>query len=304
MVTEFLPSMRQLVSRVLKAQGLSQTRISTLLGVTQAAVSIYLSSVPSGAYESLAGLGLDRKEALNLAVALAEDAKKSPSEGVSRLYSAWTMLLGSGSVCASHREMHPSLADCDFCIKEYGGAKGTLSAAISDVSDAVRLLEASTTFARAMPEVSVNVACAAGEANSAADIVAIPGRITRVGDRARAMLPPEAGASMHMSRILLMVRKLRPDLRACINLRYDVRMRRALKELGLKHLILESPSPGSSEDPTAEALGRTLRQSPGPFDVIVDPGGRGIEPNIYVLSSNARGAAELAIDLSDRYSAG
>ncbi len=43
-VDTFLPSMRALVARRLKEDGLSQGRIASLLGLTQASVSSYLST--------------------------------------------------------------------------------------------------------------------------------------------------------------------------------------------------------------------------------------------------------------------
>jgi predicted fused transcriptional regulator/phosphomethylpyrimidine kinase len=152
--------------------------------------------------------------------------------------------------------------------------------------------------------VSVNIACAAGNAATPAEIIAVPGRIVRVRDRAKAMLPPEAGASMHMSRVLLLVRRVRPEIRACINLRYDKRMESVLKALGLRPLTISSQAHRDGADPTAEALDRALRQPRTPFDVIVDLGASGVEPNVYLLSKGAREASVLALEIARRYSAG
>jgi predicted fused transcriptional regulator/phosphomethylpyrimidine kinase/predicted transcriptional regulator len=303
MIQAFLPAMRQLVAIRLRSEGLSQNRISSLLGITQASVSNYLSSDPERAKSILAQFLVTGSDADRYSAVLAQDVKKDPVAAVRTLNEIWTGLLGKGAVCQSHRALYPSLADCDVCIREYGERGGTRSETISEVADAVRLLEASETFVSVMPEVSVNIACAAGEAQTPADVVAIPGRIVRVRGRAKAMLPPEAGASIHMARILLLVRKLRPDLRACINLLYDDKMARTLKKLGLKVLEVAGHLLPGVQDPTSEALERRLSKSPLRFDAVVDRGGSGIEPNTYLFARGAGEVAELALRVSRAYSA-
>ncbi len=303
MTQYFLPAMRQLVALRLRSEGLSQNRISSLLGITQASVSLYLSSGQKKAYSILEGLEVSQSEADRYASQLATAVRKDTVDGVTVLSTVWTDLLGRGSICSAHRSMYPSLSGCDMCIKEYGQRNRARSQALSDVEEAVRLLEGSPAFAAVIPEVSVNIACAAGDAASPADVVAIPGRIVRVGGRAKAMLPPQAGASAHMSRVLLLVRQSRSELRACINLRYDQRMASALRRVGLRTLSIGNYSFPRAEDPTSKALEKALRLEAVPFDAIVDRGGRGIEPNVYLFAKNARGVAELALRLAKAYSA-
>lgn len=264
---------------------------------------MYFASGPERAYSLLAKFSVSRAEADENASLLADSLKQGAALSVASLNAVWTTLLGNGSVCPPHRALYPSLVDCDFCIKTYGKHQGARSEAISEVAEAVALLEGSPIFVNVMPEVSVNVACAAGDASTPADVVAIPGRIVRVKNRARAMLPPEAGASIHMSRVLLLARGRRPDLRACINLRYDRKMAAALKKTGLRTLTVGRYSHSRAEDPTTEALARKLKSGSGDFDAVVDEGGSGIEPNVYVFAGGARQTAELAIKLARIYSA-
>ena len=303
MVKEFLPAIRQLVTRELRTQGFSQNKISGLLGITQASVSLYLSSAPSKAYASLSEFAVPASDADRYAAMLAEDVKRRPVDAVRTLNAVWTSLLGTGAVCASHRSLYPTLADCDVCIKEYGQRRGSQAKTVSEVSEAVGLLEASQVFAAIMPEVSVNLVCAPDDAKSASDVVAVPGRIVRVKGRARAILPPEAGASAHMARVLLMAREFRPEFRACINLRYDKKMELTLKRLGLRRLRIGGYAFSKADDPTAEAMRFRLRDTPGRFDAIVDAGGSGIEPNVYLFADGAKGVAKLALRVARAYSA-
>jgi XRE family transcriptional regulator, thiamine biosynthesis regulator len=302
MVQSFLPAMRQLVSARLRSRGLSQSRIASVLGITQASVSLYLSTRPEKAYDALSRFQVSPSAAESYAESLAEDAVRSTAEGVRTVTRIWAGLLGEGRACRAHREQYPALAECDVCLKEYGGQNHPRLEAVSDVADAVRVLEASDSFVSVMPEVSVNLACAPVGATSPAEVVAIPGRIVRARGRARATLPPEAGASMHLSKVLLMVRLVRPEVRACLNLKYDRRMARALRALRLKPLTLGGRSLRGGEDPTAVALETRLGTPVEPFDVVVDPGTEGTEPNVYLFSTGARQVAELALAVSEAYS--
>jgi len=297
----FLPAMRQLVANRLRSQGFSQNRISGLLGITQASVSLYLSGGPSKAYSVLSRFALSKEDADAKAALLADAVRTSASEGVSTLFSIWMSLLGSGSVCAYHRELYPSLTDCEVCVKEFGGRGGARPDLIEEVAGAVRMLEQSPEFVGVMPEVSVNLACAAEDAQSPADVVAIPGRIVRVRDRAKAMLPPEAGASAHMSKVLLLARSRCKGLRACINIRYDRRMTGAMKKLHLRTISIGPYSRHEAKDPTAEAFRRRLTTTTGPFDAVVDEGGSGFEPNVYLFAKGAKEVAELALTLARAY---
>src|SRR5579864_3357234 len=92
MVDTFLPSMRALVARRLKDEGLSQGKIASLLGLTQASVSSYLSSRNPRHADALSGFGVTSEEAETYAALLAEDLKKNPSYAVATLYSIWTRL--------------------------------------------------------------------------------------------------------------------------------------------------------------------------------------------------------------------
>ncbi len=298
----FLPAMRQLVAGKLRSRGLSQNRVSSILGVTQASVSMYLSSGPEKAYRLLSRFAVTRRAADSDAEVLADQLLRDPAESVRGLNSIWTALLGSGAACTAHREAYPSLAGCDFCLKEYGSRGSSLSEAVAQVTQAVRLLEESSQFVAVMPEVSVNIACAAADAASPADVVAIPGRIVKVRQRAKAMLPPEPGASAHMAGVLLTAKRRRGELRACINLRYDPKMASVLRVSGLRTLNLGTRRTGGTLASTAELLEKKIASSAS-FDAVVDEGGSGIEPNVYLFAKGAPEVAKLALKLAKAYSA-
>src|ERR1700687_4645238 len=100
MVDSFLPAMRALVARRLREDGLSQGKIASLLGLTQASVSSYLSTSGAKQTAALSGLGVTPEEAETYAALLAEDLKNNPTYAVATLYSIWSRLIGGGNACA------------------------------------------------------------------------------------------------------------------------------------------------------------------------------------------------------------
>ena len=297
----FLPSMRALVARRLSEEGDSQGKISRLLGITQASVSNYLSADLREIYSKLSSIGISPEEGEKYGSLLAEDVKKNPVYAVSTLYSIWSNLLGKGILCGFHREGYPFLAECDVCVKMFGSGRSLAPGARERVSRAVALLESSRSFVLIMPEVSVNIAYAEGEASSPEEVIAIPGRIVKVGSYARSLSRPEYGASSHLARVLIQIRARRKDVHAVMNLRFDRRMAAVLRRLRLKILRTGGEYPSDVEDPIVEGMRRRVATSKE-YDAIIDIGGLGVEPSLYLLGSDPVKRAELAIKVSRDYS--
>ena len=303
MVDTFLPSMRALVAKRLKDDGLSQGKIASLLGLTQASVSSYLASGPSKQTMALSTLGVTAEEAETYAALLAEDLRNNPAYAVATLYSIWTRLLGAGDACARHRNEYPFLATCEVCMKVFGPQRGQAGGAVEHVESALRPIEGSSLFVHIMPEISVNVAFAPENSKSAEDVVAIPGRIVRVRGQARSFMKPEYGASTHLAAILLEVERKRPALRAAMNLRYDRRMSRVLSKLRVKHLTMGRAYPSGSHDKVLGALTARLssREASGGFEAVVDLGGEGVEPSLYLFAEDAVKVVKRALEIARAY---
>ena len=300
----YLPAMRQLVAQNLRSRGFSQGKISFLLGITQPSVSLYLSAQRSKAYATLSRLNVSREKADSAASDLAGRVVKGGSESMSSFMEGWRELLGSGGACQAHREMYPSLKDCDYCMVEYSTKTARDARSIGEMSKAVSRLEESDEFVSVMPEVSVNIAYAPRDVSAPNEVIAIPGRIVKAKGKARAMLPPEAGASLHMSRILLLAKKGDPQKKACLNVAYDQKMKRILKAMGLKTLVVDGASRIDSPDPTVSAFQERTASGNLAFDVIVEPGGPGLEPNAYLFGPGPLAVADVALKLAKSYLAG
>jgi predicted fused transcriptional regulator/phosphomethylpyrimidine kinase/predicted transcriptional regulator len=304
MVNSFLPSMRVLVSKKLHMDGMPQSKISKLLGVTQASVSHYVRGDPASAYASLSRLSIHKEDADRYSSLLAEDSKRNPVYATATLASIWNNLLGRGLLCAAHRDLYPSLAGCEVCIKTFETEPDERTKQLDLVMRAVSIIQDSPSFVKIMPEVSVNLAYAPGQGRTIGDVIGIPGRIVRVRNSARAMFNPEFGGSNHLARMVLLVKSLNSGLSVAINLRYDSKMRAIARKMGISIVEFGETYPKDLVDPIVEALRLRLRARHSSFDAAADVGGRGLEPNLYLFGKDPVEVARVAVTISRQYQAG
>jgi len=291
MVDSFLPAMREAVAKKLVGEGYSQGRVAALLGVTQASVSLY---VKFGGRSSslLARLGISEEQGALYASLLAEDLKKSPVYAVNTLYSLWSDALGRGALCGSHRKEYPALSECSMCVVKFGPQLEPSGDAVEQVASAVRVLEGSSAFVSVMPEVSVNIAYAPLGAKSAQDVVAVPGRIVKVKGMPRSFMKPEYGASTHVANVLLAVLSSDETRRAAMNIRYDAKIDSVIRKMKLGVLRVKGGSL------IVEGLRDTLNKVDRQIDALVDPGGPGSEPGLYLFGEDAMAVAELGVKVA------
>ena len=95
---------------------------------------------------------------------------------------------------------------------------------------ALEIIEGCREFAALIPEVRTNLVYAAAEAAGPGDVAGIEGRITAAGGMPRGSGRPRFGASSHMARLIIEVRKRDPDLRAGINFASTPRLAAWLEE--------------------------------------------------------------------------
>ncbi|MCP8314566.1 MAG: bifunctional hydroxymethylpyrimidine kinase/phosphomethylpyrimidine kinase [archaeon] len=176
--------------------------------------------------------------------------------------------------------------------------------AVKNVKEAVVILEAHKEFSELIPETQTNIAMALPFADSIMDVVAIPGRIVKIGKRAKASSCPEFGASSHVARTILTVIKHDGSVRAGLNVKYSDRIIDACKELEWTVSFYdrkEEPSEiketeGMSIEWGVEQVIKRIGKVP---DVIYHKGDWGKEPMITLLGKNAVEVAKMAIKLSN-----
>jgi predicted fused transcriptional regulator/phosphomethylpyrimidine kinase/predicted transcriptional regulator len=292
-----LPNIRGILAHTLRKKGFSQSKIAFVLGVSQAAVSYYLSKHPTNYAEALRSYGVPREETETLINSIVAAASEGPEGATRALMNGWQRLLTSGTLCQLHRKIYPELGDCTICI-----TKPTISfiereGIIRDIERAVLLIERSPELLKVYPEVSINVALAREGASSLEDVAAIPGRIVRINDRLVAVGKPEFGASKHLASILLGVTRVNPLKRAVINIRLVPGLEEAAKRLGLKFAKTQAKQLARTEEEVVFSV-IELVSSEKDLDLVIDEGGLGLEPAVYCFDTTAEGAAKKAVALS------
>jgi len=154
-------------------------------------------------------------------------------------------------------------------------------------------------FAKFIPEVGMNLVMALRRAEGLGEVCGIAGRIRRLGDRV-IIGRVRFGASNHLARAVLTMMKYYPEMRSCLNLKYDDKILRAAKELNLAIASFdrrrEPPHVKEKEGMTipwgiSEAV-RGLGKAP---DLIYDLGDVGKEPMIRIFGRDAVEVIQKAI---------
>lgn len=137
------------------------------------------------------------------------------------------------------------------------------------------------------PQVRVNIAIASNDAVSKSDIAAFPGRLTPIGNKARPVSSPKFGGSSHLSDLLLELRKLDSKMSTIINLRWDPMISEVLEKLELNFVKLKR----NDED---LVIGKNVLES----NVMIDEGGYGFEPSMYVFSSEPNEVCQIVENIA------
>jgi len=302
-VKVLLPAIRTLVAKELsESYGWTQTKIARKLGVTQAAISGYLTQDLATA-ESL--FSLEGLKGISSSVASGIVLKKmTQADLTNNLCEICLSMRRGGAICQAHRASIPELEDekCAICMQLHRGISDVVDVRrviLGDLRSAVSMLESAPEFYAIVPEVSTDIVMGMKDAKGVADIAGIPGRLVKVRGRVRALMDPEFGVSDRLAKLLLAVMaegKSGKSIRAAMNVKYDPGVLRAIEKLGLRYRSLRrSPDAKAEAEELTAFAGRAVRDSAGGLDVIIDEGGFGIEPNAYFLDETATGLAEKAL---------
>jgi len=298
-VRTLLPTLRVMVARDLAEDyGWTQTKIAKKLGVTQAAVSGYLTQEVE-----IVTPPFNREELSTIAKNLTNEMvlkKLNHADLINNVCKICLSLRRGGAICSAHRMKVPELEEekCTICMQ--------LHMSIAEISDerrlilgelrcAVSLLESTAEFNEVVPEVFTNVVMGLKDAKGIADVAGIPGRLVKVRGKVKAMMDPEFGVSSYLARLLIGVMKHNPEIRAVANLRYNEGVLGAVKRLNLKHATLRrDPDYGGKEDEIFRFADKSFSKEKG-LSVIIDEGGFGIEPNSYFFDESASKLADRAV---------
>ncbi len=296
---EYLPNVRASLASKLAEAEMSQSEIARRMSITQAAVSKYLSQ------GSTQGQLAEQIDALTKRLSTGILKGSSTDDELVREICSTCMSLRIGStICTMHREKVPSLGElnCQICTELLGGTETTFTGRaqiLQDMQEALKLLEGAKGFPKVMPQVRANLVACDESARSPADVAAIPGRITVVGNRAKALTVPQFGASRHTATLLLWARSIWPGIRSCLGISGKDEVMQVAEEKGLVTIRLDEPA--SNPDEISNAAGATAESvdSESLTIGIHVPGGVGIEPILYLFGPSAASISKTCISIGE-----
>ena len=184
-------------------------------------------------------------------------------------------------------------------------AEGVLGNLVS----AVEMLQGCPEFSYLIPEVRVNLVYALPEAKTPSEVAAIDGRITVVRGLPHAAGMPRWGASDHMARLLIEVRKYDPAINAGINFKFDAVVTKVVKEYCSERDILfggidRSKEPAVVAERDGASMPWKIEQLFAHYGSIpklfYEGEGWGKEPLFVALGNDAVEVASTAIEIARR----
>ncbi|AEH37472.1 thiamine-phosphate synthase family protein [Halopiger xanaduensis] len=285
-VDEFLPTVRSLLAGELREQGLTQSEVAEVLGISQSAVSKYAHGDVTtndriAADERVQTLVEDLAEGL-----AAGDV--TPVQALIEIEVLIRELESGGDLLAQlHEDAVPELAEhgTGFRVHDPESDLRTSERVLSSLRRGLRILENASGFSTLIPAVGSNLVACTPDANDVDDVAGVPGRIFDVKGRTTVPAEPEFGVSEHVATVLLAARRHGADAAAAINIRYDEDLLAALREAD--HVAAEF----DESDDIASSIGAAIEDEPE-ASVLYQTGGMGIEPLIYVLGPDAESVAD------------
>jgi predicted fused transcriptional regulator/phosphomethylpyrimidine kinase len=181
---------------------------------------------------------------------------------------------------------------------------------LGNIAAAINKLEKCADFALLIPEVRVNLAYALPGAKSRRDVAAIDGRITAVRGFPHAAGFPAFGASDHMARLIIEVRKYTPQINAGINFKYDKTVEDIAREYCSEQQWLfgwidrsREPAEVVQQDGTSMPwkIKDLVTRSKGTPRLFYEGEGWGKEPLFVAIGNDAVEVTQIAIAIARRY---
>jgi len=173
--------------------------------------------------------------------------------------------------------------------------------AITDVSDAARMIEGCESFASLIPEVGCNIGTAIAGACTVEDVAAVESRIVRHKTRAKAVGCVEFGASSHIARLILAVMRFDSAIVSALNVRCSEDIISACKDCGYRVASFDRKNEPKLHETGTMDWGAThaIEDAGCVPQVIWDKGGVGKEAMVRILGRSAVEVAGYAIQVAE-----
>jgi len=181
---------------------------------------------------------------------------------------------------------------------------------LGNLVSAVEMLQACPEFTSLIPEVRVNLVYALPGARTPKEVAAVEGRITAVGGLPHASGMPRLGASDHMARLVIEIRKYDRTINAGINFKCDSTVVDVVKQYCAENGILfgwidrtQEPTEVTRQDGMSMPwkIKHLVTSSGGVPRLFYEGEGWGKEPLFVALGRNAIEVTKVAIEIAQRY---
>ncbi|AGE70410.1 thiamine-phosphate synthase family protein [Sulfolobus acidocaldarius] len=271
---------------------MTQSRIATLLGVSQPAIKQYLDEDEQEEVNKIRKMGLNEEEIYDVVNNVVELLLRNNTKSAMYYITDFGLrVLNELKLCKYHREINNLIPqDCDICKLFYHSSD-------EEIMDIAISLIQNPIVAPLIPQVLSNIAYAEQNAKNEDDVIAIPGRITRVLGVPTPASKPMRGASKHLSRILLGIIKKRGDIRAVMNIKYDETLKTVFSQLKLKVVYVGPHDYATNEDIAKEIVDAFTDDA----DCVVHLGGKNIEANTYVFGRDPIDVTKKVLNIARKY---
>ncbi len=293
-VKYFVYPIKAILIHRLYNEGYAQAKIAKQLGITQPMVYKIVNDPIDKYYKMLNNVGFSNEEIDSYISILLSPLIKNDIERYMILFSTIiNQILSEQRLCTLHYRISKDIPyGCSIC-KQLHPA-GVSSPLIIEYERALERLTSDPKAYKLVPEVGMNIVYALPEPRSINDIIGLPGRIVKVDNKVEAVGRPCFGCSHHTASILLQVATLNTSIRAAAVIRYDLEFINKLRHMRMR--IAETGPHGSITD-FNNSIKRVIRRYRGRLDVIVDHGGYGLEPVIYIFSKDMEDLIDILLNL-------
>lgn len=183
-------------------------------------------------------------------------------------------------------------------------------AILGNLVSAVNRLQDCPEFATLIPEVRVNLVFARPDARTPREVAAVEGRITVVEGRPHAPGMPAWGASDHLARRVIEMRKYDAEINAALNFKCDPAIINVVQEYCAEHGLLfgwldRADEPPEVMEKDGASMPWKVKRLVTKYDAVprlfYEAANWGKEPLFLALGQDAVAVAAMAVEIARRY---
>ena len=183
-------------------------------------------------------------------------------------------------------------------------------AILGNLVSAVNRLQDCPEFAILIPEVRVNLVFARPDARTPREVAAVEGRITVVEGRPHAPGMPAWGASDHLARRVIEMRKYDAEINAALNFKCDPAIINVVQEYCAEHGLLfgwldRADEPPEVTEKDGASMPWKVKRLVTKYDAVprlfYEAANWGKEPLFLALGQDAVAVAAMAVEIARRY---